>query len=488
MKISKKMLTKSEKIIFKKIRKFVTNTGINVIPRVAGGWVRDKLFGNNSNDIDIALDTMSGYEFATKLKDYYSEDPFFSRIGKIKENPEQSKHLETAVMKINCIFVDFVCLRSELYMDSRIPQIKIGTPKDDALRRDLTINSLFYNLMTQEIEDFTEKGIQDLKNKIIRTPLCPLITFRDDPLRILRIMRFAARFNFKIVPEIKIALQNKEIHDALLTKISIERIQIEINKIINFKRSSMVFLWVFKYNLYNSIFKDDTVYDNKKAKLFIKIISQIKSIFVLPVKKIKSTKKNNSYRIQDKDLDLKDVLEHHHPVNCVILNIYKGIFLNIGVIVQSKKPSFKNYLICKENLKFPNKFCDLIQKIEENFLFLEKNIAIFDLTILNCIILIRKMKNSWLETFLLFISIQKLNENVVLEEKAVLFLSFICKNNLCHCYDIIPLVRGKDVGRLTNDKTKYSVLLEKAIEHQILHKSKSKREILEYLRSELNNI
>lgn len=70
------------------------------------------------------------------------------------------------------------------------------------MRRDLTINSLFYNIMTNEIEDFTNQGISDLENSIARTPLHPEMTFLDDPLRILRLYRFTARFNLTILPEI----------------------------------------------------------------------------------------------------------------------------------------------------------------------------------------------------------------------------------------------------------------------------------------------
>jgi len=74
----------------------------------------------------------------------------------------------------------------------------MGTPLTDALRRDFTINSLFYNIDTDEVEDYTEKGISDIERKIIRTPLPPLVTFKDDPLRVLRCFRFKARFNFSV--------------------------------------------------------------------------------------------------------------------------------------------------------------------------------------------------------------------------------------------------------------------------------------------------
>jgi len=121
----------------------------------------------------------------------------------IKANSEKSKHLETATIKVEGVFIDLVNLRSEKYSeDSRVPVIEIGTPTEDAFRRDLTINSLFYNINEAKIEDFTKKGHSDLRAGIIRTPLDPLQTFLDDPLRVLRTVRFANRFEFSIVPEI----------------------------------------------------------------------------------------------------------------------------------------------------------------------------------------------------------------------------------------------------------------------------------------------
>ncbi len=97
------------------------------------------------------------------------------------------------------MWIDLVNLRSETYSeDSRVPEVQIGTPEQDAFRRDLTINSMFYNINEGKVEDFTGKGIGDLKNRILRTPLDPLQTFLDDPLRLLRTVRFANRFGFEI--------------------------------------------------------------------------------------------------------------------------------------------------------------------------------------------------------------------------------------------------------------------------------------------------
>lgn len=120
--------------------------------------------------------------------------------------------------------IDIVHLRTEEYSESsRIPTIALGTPTEDAYRRDLTINSLFYNINTGEVEDLTGQGLNDLSNQLIRTPLPPLVTFTDDPLRALRAIRFACRFNFHIIYELLQACKHENVCKLLYEKVSQER-------------------------------------------------------------------------------------------------------------------------------------------------------------------------------------------------------------------------------------------------------------------------
>ena len=208
--------------------------------RFTGGWVRDKLLGGNSKDIDVSITTMTGFEFANQVREYlrkeeaksvYGEDALGS-TAKIEANPEMSKHLETATAKFwKSLEVDFVNTRTETYSEqSRTPQMKYGSPKDDAERRDATINALFYNLHSTEIEDFTGRGLNDLENRLIKTPLDPERTFKDDPLRILRHIRFASRLGFDVAAEDRQAMSNTYIQEALKTKITRERVFKEIEK------------------------------------------------------------------------------------------------------------------------------------------------------------------------------------------------------------------------------------------------------------------
>ena len=217
--------------------------------RFTGGWVRDKILGFDSQDIDVAISTMTGYQFGMAVKDYLGipanllkykaalEDgklkDAISSLHKIEANPEKSKHLETVTTRIFGFDIDLVNLRKETYTDdSRNPQMEFGTPVEDALRRDATVNALFYNLNDAIVEDLTGKGLQDLNAKILRTPLEPYQTFKDDPLRVLRLIRFASRLGYEIEETAQRAMQNDDIKEALKLKISKERIGAELDKML----------------------------------------------------------------------------------------------------------------------------------------------------------------------------------------------------------------------------------------------------------------
>lgn len=140
--------------------------------RWAGGWVRDKLLDIPSHDIDTAINSMTGFAFSSKMQDFLKDEENMKKhsleakdlgsLHKILANPEKSKHLETATTRIFGFDVDFVNLRKETYSeDSRNPQMEFGTAEEDALRRDATINALFYNLHTDQVEDFST-GLEDL--------------------------------------------------------------------------------------------------------------------------------------------------------------------------------------------------------------------------------------------------------------------------------------------------------------------------------------
>mmetsp|Transcript_36738 Transcript_36738/g.89137 ORF Transcript_36738/g.89137 Transcript_36738/m.89137 type:complete len:578 (-) Transcript_36738:2012-3745(-) len=228
--------------------------------RVAGGWVRDKVLGMNSHDVDIALDSCTGEEFANCLKTYMQlfENEKIGKIGVIAANPDQSKHLETATMKVCGIEVDFSNLRHEAYADnSRIPEIVIGTPVEDSYRRDLTMNALYYNLHTNQVEDWTRRGLKDLLDtRLVTTPLEAYHTFRDDPLRVLRAIRFAVRFGMKLSDDLLEACMSTTIHQELHRKVSRERVGKELEGMLSGKHAKPInaLELICRLNLASSIF------------------------------------------------------------------------------------------------------------------------------------------------------------------------------------------------------------------------------------------
>ena len=159
-----------------------------------GGCVRDEILGSEVHDVDIAVDLPNGgVNFAIWLlrHKYLVEMPvLFRKFGtaklRLRKFPEEE--------------IEVVQTRAEKYTDktSRCPEVVSGTIKEDCFRRDFTVNTLYRNIKTGEILDMTGRGVHDIKAGVIRTPLDPYETFDDDPVRILRCLRFAARFGWKI--------------------------------------------------------------------------------------------------------------------------------------------------------------------------------------------------------------------------------------------------------------------------------------------------
>ncbi|XP_076887453.1 tRNA nucleotidyltransferase cca2-like [Bidens hawaiensis] len=249
-------LTDKEKQIFDHLRHVLCHFNLETKLRVAGGWVRDKLLGKECYDIDIAIDNMLGREFCEKVNEFLvSKGEQTQGIGVIQNNPDQSKHLETARMRLFDVWIDFVNLRSEDYCEnSRIPTMQFGTAEQDAYRRDLTINSLFYNINTCSVEDLTGRGLDDLKSGKIVTPLPPKETFLDDPLRVLRSIRFTARFEFEMVEELKLAAADNDVKSAICDKISRERVGHEVDLMVGGNQPAKAMAYITKLGLFWVVF------------------------------------------------------------------------------------------------------------------------------------------------------------------------------------------------------------------------------------------
>lgn len=236
----------------------------DVTIRFAGGWVRDKLLGKQSHDIDIAISSITGHDFAMQFAAFLSKEYPELKTGsitKILANPEKSKHLDTATSRFLNLDLDFVQLRTESYgqADSRTPtSIGVGTLEEDAERRDCTMNALYYNVHSKEVEDPTKHGLTDLFSGIIQTPLAPLRTFLDDPLRVLRCIRFAAQFDFEIEEKTLHEMNSIDVRHALKTKVVKERVGTEVNKMMRGLDPAKALNIMNAKGLYQVVFLDAT--------------------------------------------------------------------------------------------------------------------------------------------------------------------------------------------------------------------------------------
>ncbi|MCX7986011.1 MAG: CCA tRNA nucleotidyltransferase [Bacteroidales bacterium] len=212
---------------------------------VIGGFVRDTLLGKKCKDIDVVV-LGNGPDFARRV----------AAELKIKKGITVYENFGTAMIRWRNYEIEFVGARKESYQPhSRKPLVEEGSLKDDQLRRDFTINAMAFSLNPEDfgllIDPFN--GIQDLHDRIIRTPTNPDITFSDDPLRMMRAIRFATQLNFDIHPDtlagIKKNCQRIEI-------VSMERVTDELNKIIAANTPSIGFYLLSETGLLSIIFPE----------------------------------------------------------------------------------------------------------------------------------------------------------------------------------------------------------------------------------------
>jgi len=232
--------------IFQYIRKAATE--LNLDTYVIGGFVRDFLLKRGeAKDIDVVA-IGSGIVLAEKVAQLLPHKP------KVKI----FKTYGTAMLRFKDIEVEFVGARKESYQeDSRNPIVENGTLQDDQNRRDFTINALALSLNTNNYGDLLDPfdGLRDLDKKIIRTPLQPNITYSDDPLRMMRAIRFATQLNFKIETKSLHAITQHKDRIKIITK---ERIVEELNKILSAPIPSIGFILLEKTGLLEYILPELT--------------------------------------------------------------------------------------------------------------------------------------------------------------------------------------------------------------------------------------
>ncbi len=233
--------TEEEQIIFRKIAEAAAE--LQIPAYVVGGFVRDKLLGRADNDLDIVC-VGDGIQLAHKVAELFQPRPqvnFFKNFG-------------TAHIYVNEWDIEFVGARKESYRsDSRNPEVAAGTLEEDQERRDFTINALAISLNPGDYGTLIDPfdGVSDLQSKIIRTPLDPAKTFSDDPLRMMRAIRFATTLNFSIDAA---TLEGIRKDATRIRIVSQERITDELNKILQAKKPSIGFDLLYQTGLLHIIF------------------------------------------------------------------------------------------------------------------------------------------------------------------------------------------------------------------------------------------
>jgi poly(A) polymerase len=215
---------------------------------VIGGFVRDYIIKKSTpKDIDIVV-VGDGVDFANYVS------------SKLKNTPAVTvfKTYGTAMFKFNDMEIEFVGARKESYsLESRNPKVSTGTLEDDQNRRDFTINSMAFSLNKDSYGALVDpfNGFEDILNKVIRTPLNPEITYNDDPLRMLRAIRFATKLSFKINDESLNSITSLSSRIEIITK---ERIVVELNKIMLANKPSSGFILLEECGLLKYILPEIT--------------------------------------------------------------------------------------------------------------------------------------------------------------------------------------------------------------------------------------
>ncbi|XP_024641537.1 tRNA nucleotidyltransferase cca2, partial [Medicago truncatula] len=489
-------LTEVEQKIFDRLLATQLHFKLKTDIRVAGGWVRDKLLGKDSNDIDIALDHMMGKEFADKVREYslYLKEDAPS-VCVIESDAEKSKHLETATMRLFGISIDFVNLRSEKYKkECNIPEQTFGTAEEDAYRRDLTINSLFYNINNGAVEDFTKRGISDLKSGKIVTPLPPKATFLDDPLRVLRAIRMVgAILDFTLDEDLKGAAACDDVkNDLTVYKISKERIGKEVDLMITGNQPVKAMTYICELTLFQTVFtlpEHELVISDECERLCISYLDNAsklihllgESTFTVEQRRLALYAalflplRNNTYKKKAKKIPV---------VNRIILESLKFKAKDAETVLDLHRLSYQflsliPYLASGEDMQASNLdwMGDLIDvpvssraRVITGFLLIE-------------------LRDFWRVVLLISILLHPIdteNEHSQLEKRRYLFNAVensIMKLGLEKVWDVKPLINGKDVMKVLQLKGGPLVKewLDKTMAWQLANPSGTSKKCIEWL-------
>ena len=465
-------LTEKEKEIFSNILNILKKNNLNsTICRVAGGWIRDKLLGKESDDIDIVVNDIEGSKLVYIInEDLYTEGKY--KMGIIPKNPKKGKNIEVATTNICNTSIDFITLRS--------------SPLADAELRDISINSLFYNINEQKVEDFTKRGIKDLENGIINTPVEPEVAILNDSFITLRMLRFAIKYKFRISDNINNYIENNKdvIINNFYKKVSRERMEKELHKIFQLENSEFVFAYLYSFNLLDIILLlKDCDDKNNYEDLFLKITNlYILGEYLLKIDKIFDIEINSdnfdkiNYSLLLITLYFRNKKDKHNlSMNQRILrNTYKA----------SNLLQFENKNMCRNF----DELLDLINSEQYDRLKIGKILK--RISVKNFIpTLYASISYEYIEQVQLTSLLFNIEENIlqVIINKIKKFMNFIITEDLLNVDKIKPLFNGKELVQILNIESEKIIkpLTDYLIEEQIKDPNLNKNQAIELLNKKM---
>ncbi|ELP84001.1 polyA polymerase, putative [Entamoeba invadens IP1] len=458
------VLTDTETMIFTLLRQTVATYSTHTILRVVGGWVRDKLLGRESHDIDITVDNMPSYDFSVYLQKYIQENTThqISGIGVIQPNPSSGKHLLTSTLRIDNIPIDICCLRPENFGSD---STGVGTPLSDARRRDFTINSLFYRVNDGVIEDMTQQGLSDLSAHVIRTPIPPQETLVDDPLRALRAIRFSAKMCYTIDPHLIEVMKSDTLKIGICSTISRERIGNEILGMIQTGHQSYCFEKLMEVGYYTVIF------------------GECDEVQVLSVMK--------SYEELSKAFTIFN--EEHRVYGAIASATFW--FIGMNDLKNMKVPRVQGIIM--EALKLSTAIKNNVALIHSGYLEVKKLDFQQNYTRLDLGRIVLSAEALWREAICLYAAIkspitvkyEKSDDGGQVEKKTVQWVGNIIQkieqNGLENCYKMRPKINGDEIAKILGRKKGpwLKEILRGVIEMQIERPEATHNDILDYVKN-----
>ena len=473
-------LNEKEKQIFSIILDIMKKNKLtSTVCRVAGGWVRDKLIGKESDDIDISVSYTPAWKLVLLINKELYPNKF--KMGIIPKNPEKGKNVEVATTNICNISIDFVNLR--------VDEKRKSTPEVlDAELRDISINSLFYNINEQKVEDFTERGIKDLEQGIINTPVEPEVAILNDSFIALRMLRFAIKYKFRISDNINNYLdKNRDvIINNFYTKVSKERIEKEMSKIFLMDNCEYVIAYLCSFKLLDIIyliknFDSENNFDNiflKTANLFIlgEYLLKKGKIFDIEMNSDNFDKKDFCFLLLT--LYFRDKKDEH------------DVSLNQKILKSTYRASKEHQ---QENKNMCRGFDDLYNIIkEEKYDRFKVGKTLRRISYKNIIHeLYACIAYYYIEKFELNELLDKIDEDVLnkIIEKCKKFLNYVINEDMLHIDKMKSLYNGKDILEIMDIKTDKVIkpLLDYLIDEQIKNPKLDKNQALELLTKKLED-